>query len=455
MGGSIAVHSTPGAGSRFSVTLPLPVVHRAPSLTPHDLTGVSCIVTEAGNAVEVGDLRRLLEFAGARVSVVPDDAAAAAEARRGNGLQVVLHRSEGAGAAFDLTTFADVPNVHHVALTKGARRAPRVHQPDVVSLDCDLMLPRRLIRAVAVAVGRASPEAFPVSEPVVPTVSHVAPTSVAEARSRGRLILVAEDDRTNQKVILQQLALLGHAAEVAENGVQALQMWRTRNYALLLSDLHMPELDGYTLTQRIRAEEPPSSHLPIVALTANALRGEAARATAAGMDGYLTKPVPLDTLRELLDQYIIPMGNDGSLPDVTAVAPAPRIDAPPQRVVPVNPNPMQAPQHLQITVLAGLVGDDPAVIREFLADFQISARSAAEEIRQAREAGDLAQVGATAHRLKSSSRAVGALPLGNLCAELEKAGKLSDAAIVVDAYQRFVGELARVDESITAHLASA
>jgi PAS domain S-box-containing protein len=453
MDGSIAVHSTPGAGSRFSVTLPLPVVHRAPSLTPHDLSGVSCIVTETCDEVEVGDLRRLLEFAGARVSVVPDDAAAAAAARRGDGLQVVVHCSDGAEADFDRTAFADVPTVRHVALTRGARRAPRVHEPDVVQLDCDLLLPRRLIRAVAVAVGRASPEAFPVSELDMPAPSHVAPVSVEEARARGRLILVAEDDRTNQKVILQQLALLGHAAEVAENGVQALQMWRTRNYALLLSDLHMPELDGYTLTQRIRAEEPPSSHLPIVALTANALRGEAARATAAGMDGYLTKPVPLDKLRELLDRYIIPMGNGGSLPYVTTVAPAPRIDAPPQTEVSVNSNPMQAPPHLQIAVLAGLVGDDPAVIREFLADFQISARAAAEEIRQARDAGDLAQVNATAHRLKSSSRAVGALPLGDLCAELEKVGKLGHAAMVADAYQRFVGELALVDASIEAYLA--
>ncbi|MDP1890847.1 MAG: GAF domain-containing protein [Gemmatimonadaceae bacterium] len=454
MGGSITVQSTLGVGSQFSVTLPLPVVNRAPSLTPHDLSGVSCIVPEAGNAVEVGDLRRLLEFAGARVSIVPDEATAAAEARRGDGLQVVLHRSDGAAVVFDRTAFTDVPAVHHVVLTQGARRTPRVHQPDVVQLDCDLMRPRHLLRAVAVAVGRASPEAVVETGPAKSAQAPVTRISVEEARARGRLILVAEDDPTNQKVILQQLALLGHAAEVAENGVQALQMWRTRNYALLLSDLHMPELDGYTLTQRIRAEEPPSSHLPIVALTANALRGEAARATAVGMDGYLTKPVPLERLRGLLDQYIIPLGNDASRPPKVTVAPAPRSDAPTPTEANVNPNSMQAMQHLQITVLASLVGDDPAVIREFLADFQASARSAAEEIQQARESGDLAQVGATAHRLKSSSRAVGALPLGELCAELEKAGKLGHAAMVADAHQRFLAELALVEAAITAHLAS-
>ena len=453
MDGSIEVRSAPGVGSHFSVTLPLPVVHRAPSLTPHDLTGVHCIVVDDAHESEARDVRRLLEFAGANVSLAPDDTAAAANVRN-NDLSVVLHFFGGVDVALDRAAYAAHGNVHYVALTRGARRMPRVYEPDVVSVDCDLLRPRHLIRAVAVAAGRASPAAFPEPEPATPTASHVAPVSVEEARARGRLILVAEDDRTNQKVILQQLALLGHAAEVAENGLQALQMWRTRNYALLLSDLHMPELDGYALTQRIRAEEPASSRLPIVALTANALRGEAARAAAAGMDGYLTKPVPLDRLRVLLDQYIVPDGGVISLPGVTTAGAAPRRDAPLHIEAKVNPNPMQAPPHLQLAVLAGLVGDDPAVIHEFLADFQASARAAAAEMQQAKQAGDLALVGATAHRLKSSSRAVGALPLGDLCAELEKAGKLGHAAMVADAHQRFLAELALVDDAITAQLAS-
>ncbi len=455
MDGRIDVESTPGAGSRFTVTLPLPVVESAPSLTPHDLSGVSCIVVEAGIAVETGDLRRVLEFAGGRVAVVPDEAAAAAEARRAEGIQVVLHHAADGRATFDRSAYADQLNARHVVLTRGSRRLPRLAPPDIVTLDCDLMRPRRLIRAVAVAAGRASPEAFVDAGPALPPRALVTRTSVEEARASGRLILVAEDDRTNRKVILQQLALLGHAAEVAENGMQALQMWRTRSYALLLTDLHMPELDGYTLTQRIRAEEPSSRYLPIVALTANALRGEAARATAAGMDGYLTKPVPLDRLREMLDQYIPPVGTEAPHPPEATAATGPRRDATPTPETTVNPNPMQAPTHLELAVLAGLVGDDPAVIREFVADFQASARAAAEEIQRAIAAGDLTLAGTTAHRLKSSSRAVGALPLGDLCAELEKAGKLGDAGMVADAHRRFVAELAHVERAIAAHLASA
>ena len=131
-----------------------------------------------------------------------------------------------------------------------------------------------------------------------------APLSVADARAQGRLILVAEDDSMNQKVILQQLALLGYAGEIAGDGVEALRLWREGSYAMLLSDLHMPNMDGYELVAAIRREEPAGVRMPVIALTANALRGEAERAKDIGMDGYLTKPVPLAALRDVLDQWV-------------------------------------------------------------------------------------------------------------------------------------------------------
>ncbi len=114
----------------------------------------------------------------------------------------------------------------------------------------------------------------------------------------------------NQKVVLQQLGLLGYAGEIASDGVEALTMWRRGSYAMLLSDLHMPHMDGYDLVTAIRGEEPEGVHMPVIALTANALRGEADRALAAGMDGYLTKPVPLVTLRAVLEQWIVPSGRE-------------------------------------------------------------------------------------------------------------------------------------------------
>jgi len=141
---------------------------------------------------------------------------------------------------------------------------------------------------------------------LAPADVRVEPLTLVEARAQGRLVLVAEDDHLNQKVILQQLGLLGYAGEIASDGAEALALWRGGSYAMLLSDLHMPHMDGYDLVAAIRREEPKGVHLPVIALTANALRGEAERALAAGMDGYLTKPVPLATLRGVLEQWIDP-----------------------------------------------------------------------------------------------------------------------------------------------------
>ncbi|MDP1862229.1 MAG: PAS domain-containing protein [Gemmatimonadaceae bacterium] len=133
------------------------------------------------------------------------------------------------------------------------------------------------------------------------------PLTVGEARAQGRLVLVAEDDHMNQKVIMRQLGLLGYAGEIANDGVEALTLWRRGSHAMLLTDLHMPHMDGYDLVTAIRRAEPEGTHLPVIALTANALHGEADRAIAAGMDGYLTKPVPLATLRGVLEQWIVPL----------------------------------------------------------------------------------------------------------------------------------------------------
>ncbi|MDE2298343.1 MAG: response regulator [Burkholderiales bacterium] len=166
------------------------------------------------------------------------------------------------------------------------------------------------MRAVATAAGRVTP---PIdhdrNDPVVDDDRIPAPTP-DQARALGRLILVAEDDEVNRLVIAGQLALLGYAAHIAETGTAALLRWREGGYAILLTDLHMPEMDGYALAEAIRREELARgrTRMPILALTANALRGEAARAHRAGMDGYLTKPLPLSVLKDALARWLPPAG---------------------------------------------------------------------------------------------------------------------------------------------------
>ncbi len=311
---------------------------------------------------------------------------------------------------------------------------------DVVTLDGNCLRRSSLLRAVAVAAGRASPEVLHDSADTVLASAQAAPTN-AQARALGQLILVAEDDEVNQKVILRQIEVLGHAAEIAENGGEALRLWRAGDYALLLTDLHMPDMDGYALAETIRREEtqrgtPWRERMPILALTANALRGEAMRAHAAGMDEYLTKPLQLHLLKAALTKWL------------------PRTDADTRPAELRDESvPSQTAPAVDVSVLKGLVGDDPQVVDRLLADYRAAAARLAVELRTARDADDVRQVGAIAHKLKSSSRSIGALALGDLCAGLENACRSGTAEEVARTIVQFETALQAVDSQIGTLLA--
>jgi CheY-like chemotaxis protein len=128
-------------------------------------------------------------------------------------------------------------------------------------------------------------------------------TAAVEAPS----ILVVEDNAANRAVVLEQLGRLGFTAALAENGEEAAaRLCRDgHGFALVLMDCQMPVLDGYSATARVRAWEAVNGgHVPIVALTAQALKGDAERSLAAGMDGHITKPVRLPKLRAVVAQYM-------------------------------------------------------------------------------------------------------------------------------------------------------
>ena len=118
-------------------------------------------------------------------------------------------------------------------------------------------------------------------------------------------ILLAEDNIINQKVALGLLNNIGYKADVAGNGLEVLAALDIRPYDLILMDCQMPELDGYETTQRIRARKDCGS-IHIVAMTANAMRGESEKCLEAGMNDYLSKPVRLEALRDMLARWMPP-----------------------------------------------------------------------------------------------------------------------------------------------------
>jgi PAS domain S-box-containing protein len=269
-------------------------------------------------------------------------------------------------------------------------------------------LPLMLAPGVAAALSGLASEVSDGSEAAGPP-SHApakpSPSSSrAEAERAGRLILVAEDNPINQRVILMQLALLGFAADVAADGKLALERWSSGHYALLLCDLHMPTMDGYELVGAIRATETDGRRMPILALTANTLKGEADRCRAAGMDDYLIKPLQLADLKKVLERWLPP--------------PAALVD---------------------VDILEGMVGNDPAVINEFLQAFSASLSHLGALLTTAQRDQAPARVAGYAHQLKSSARSVGAMALGEVCERMETAGNAGDSmtlALLLPAFER-------------------
>jgi CheY-like chemotaxis protein len=268
----------------------------------------------------------------------------------------------------------------------------------------------------------------PLPRPVAPTAQ--------QARSSGQLVLLAEDNEVNRDILQEQLRLLGYAAEAAADGVIALAMWRSGRYALLLTDCHMPNLDGFGLTAAIRQAEAPGQRLPIVAVTANALSGEAQRCLDRGMDDYLAKPLRLQALAAMMHKWL-PLAMDQAA--TTEVQPRHVAESDALAVWDAN-------------ALAAVVGEDPAMHRILLDKYLHNARVQVKAMGAAHACADLGQLADLAHALKSSSRSVGALWLGELCEMLEQAGSADDAASCSVLLEGLAPAFANAAQAITTHL---
>jgi signal transduction histidine kinase/DNA-binding response OmpR family regulator len=253
--------------------------------------------------------------------------------------------------------------------------------------------------------------------PVVEAPTEALPTSPQLA---GNSVLVVDDHPINREVLVRQLQALGVAADSAADGREGVNAWGSGRYAIVFADVHMPRMDGFEMTAEIRRLEAGNGRLrtPIVAVTANAMAGEDERCRAAGMDGYLAKPVSLPRLRATLQRWLRDAGDN-----------APAIDR---------------------AVLDPWLQDDEAARRDLLAKFSRSASDSRHDIEMAMAAGDLAALAAAAHRLKGSALAVGARALGDAAQTLERAAKAGDRATCQDGLGPLAVEVQRAQAEIGA-----
>ncbi|MCU0951804.1 MAG: response regulator [Burkholderiaceae bacterium] len=430
MGGRIGVDSAPGEGARFTVTLPAPQPAGAeplamPGVSARPLRDLTCVIL-AARAFDDLPLADYLGADGARVIVVAtlaqaQTALAAAhaaaheaahedshKATRGS-IQAAAHASANeAGAvlvcdagALTEVSLASLPVAGIVALGRGTATA-HANDARVVAVEAMPLRRKALRHAVVAAAGGGLTALTATSTAARPAAEAPIAPPAAVALAQGELILVAEDDAINRQVIVRQLELLGRTAELASDGQQALAMWSPGRHALLLTDLHMPGLDGYGLAAAIREREAAAGNgarLPIVALSASVLADEQARVTACGMDAYLAKPVPIDQLRTLVDRWLPPRTDPATWP---ASAPA------------------AAPVTFDVGLLQRLVGTDDSTVRQFLAFFLRSEVPLFDDLAQACTRGDVTAAAAISHRLRSSALTIGAAPLGALCGALEQ-----------------------------------
>lgn len=394
MGGAISVESAVGQGSSFIVRLPLHAAPRAGRERDRPLAfeGIECLA-----AIQDPDLRRIvaayLRAEGASVQWLERVTREALDAWVSRPRRCVLVEFDGSAPEhLDWMPSEAIPAAwrRHTVVLHRRQFRHFLQPPDLVGVAIDPLLRQPLLEAIGTVTGLAYGAQHS------PRGAHQAIERLPAHWAKLR-ILVAEDNAVNQEVLRQQLRRLGLDCTVVDNGRQALAMLQQQSFDLLLTDCHMPEMDGYQLASAIREMEArhTSARLPIIALTANALRDEAERCRNAGMDDYLAKPVELRHLKATLMHWA------RDILEVTAS----------------HPNSFPG---INLQVLEHLVGSDANIQRRIVTCYLEDNGALLEELAEATRAQDASHVRRLAHKLKSSAATVGAIDLVHHCEHAEQ-----------------------------------
>jgi PAS domain S-box-containing protein len=442
MGGRIWVESEPGWGTAFRFEVPMEKGTAAPPLPPDaHLAGHGVLIVD-DNATN----REILTHQTISWGMRPVSAAGGAEAlrilRAGAGEKAPGEGwGEGSVAILDMA----MPGMDGLELAQLIRADPALTGITLVLLTS---VDRGDLCAAAREAGIAACLTKPVRQSelydslarilatdaaATATNPAVVPAATPGRRAAaGTRILVAEDNTVNQVVATMMLRARGYQADIARNGREALAALESVRYAAVLMDCQMPEMDGFEATAEIRRREGDARRTPIIALTANALRGEREKCLAAGMDDYLSKPLLPEVLFTVLERWIpaepvpplpfpSPGGGEGEHDEEQALDPA-RLE---------KLRRMQTPGEKDIVA---------ALADLFLKDTDEKLR----ELREAIAQGQPDELAQAAHGLKGNSANLGAARLSGLCAELETMGRSGNPTAASSLLTRIEAEFIRV-----------
>ncbi|MHB1025146.1 MAG: response regulator [Desulfobacteria bacterium] len=450
MGGTIRVKSEPGKGAEFIFVVPLHTAEESslrPSVTRSDLKGLKVLV--------VDDNRTNREILGKQLYAWGIQSRGAG----GGDEALSLLRAEASGPApFNLAILDyNMPDIDGLQLGEMIKSDPSLSGVRMILLSSlgirgdgrkareagisgYLTKPVRrnvLYESISAVMGIRDPA----EEGTIVTRHTVAGK---KWKIEGRVLLV-EDNPVNQKVTLEMLRVLGCESDVVENGQEALDAIAAREYDLVLMDCHMPVMDGYAATRALRAREKGTGgkHLPVVAITANAMQGDSDFCLNAGMDDYLSKPFTIRKLGEMVSKWIPAKVNDPGGPAEAQGEPA----------VPAKP-PNSSIDKSVIDGIRELEGDGNRGFLERVINLYLSGASRhLEGVISAAEKGDVESLLRAAHTLKSSSANVGAIYLADLCRKIEEKVRGGEPVVVGDPLlAKFEGEFRSVRDGLAAIL---
>jgi two-component system sensor histidine kinase/response regulator len=424
MGGTICVESSPGRGSRFTASLELPKARALPRerLEPTALEGARVLVVD-DNQTNREILQRQLEGWHMHATC----------ARGGLEALELMTEAARAGSFFALAILdMHMPGMDGLQLASAIRQRPDLAGTALMMLTStasNLTEPERqasgILRFLSKPVRHADllRVLCSIFTPAAPRIDPPAAVSVHNGVSLQRRVLVVEDNPINQEVVNAMLRSLGVQVTLASNGQQAVEQVQNCDFDLVLMDCQMPVMDGFQATAAIRRLPlGRGEHLPIAAVTANALQGDQQNCLDAGMNDFLPKPFKLAELQALLARWLPHAGEVGNTnaaiesAGARDAAPAPESDA------------------IDLRVLQTVRELDPVggmdLVKTILRIFIESAGESVSRVENAILAHDGGQLAAAAHALKSSTANVGAKILSEFYRRLEqlgREGRLADA----------------------------